>query len=132
MLTHAQCQSRSWLSLSVRQENMRIELPFSKWSEFPLWFRILVIVAVVNFLTFTAIDIHFGGSAMNGYQSRGSYFIGSHGSYVPVTKVFWTYSYIHGIAMQITHLSIFAGLALILNLKRYRRKAEQGTPPNRA
>lgn len=102
---------------------MRIDLPFSKWSEFPFWFRILVIIAFINFFAFDFVAIYSGGSAMNGYQKDGIYYIGSHGCYKPVTKEFWTYSYVHGISTWITHLSVFAGLALIVNLKRYQRKA---------
>ena len=104
---------------------MLIEMPFSKWSEYPLWMRMLVIIAVINFFTFISVDIYSGGSAMNGYQKDGLYYIGSHGSYRQVSKAFWTYSYIHGITMWITHLSVFAGAALILNLKRYQRSAVQ-------
>jgi hypothetical protein len=109
---------------------MRIEPPFSKWSEYPLWFRVVFTVAFINFIAFWILAIAFGGDAINGYKHGGHYYLGSHGTYKEVSAELWTYSYYHTISVWITHLSVFVGFAIILNSKRQTKKAEQGAAAN--
>ena len=44
------------------------------------------------FLTFFVFSIVIGGSAGNGYQDAGKYFVGDHGNYVAVSQSIYTVS----------------------------------------
>ena len=62
-----------------------------------LWIGI-GITFVLGFFVFSMI---IGGSAGNGYQEAGKYFLGEHSSYIEVSKTIWTISRIWGIAFWI-------------------------------
>ena len=106
--------------------------PISKWQDFPVWLRILAIVALVNFFVFWLIAVKSGGDAWNGYQKDGHFYLGSHGAYTEVTQSFWSYSYNHFIATWITHGAVFIGMAIFLNRKLTKRKAEPSHAVNAA
>jgi len=102
------------------------------WKDLPVWLRVIVVVGIVNFAACLGMDSYFGGSALNGYQKGNKFYIGSHGRYTQVTEEFWDFSYVHGISMYATHLSIFVGLALFLNSARYKiGRTEQFAAGNR-
>lgn len=45
-----------------------------------MWFRVLVVVALVNFFSYVAIASVRGGDAINGYRHSGQYFVCAHGA----------------------------------------------------
>ena len=110
--------------------NTRSIPAFSRWDDFPVWLRVIAVIAVVNFASYWIIAVKCGGDAWNGYSRGGRYFLGSHGTYTEVSKAFWTYSYYHTIAVWATHGSVFVGMAIFLNSRRKSRKAEPGAAPN--
>ena len=63
----------------------------SKWSDYPMWLRILASVALLNFASFMVGHFILGGSAMNGYIKDGRYFLGNHGAFVEVSREVWSY-----------------------------------------
>src|SRR5438552_15087735 len=92
-----------------------------KWSDFPVWLRVLVVVAVINFLSFVAIAQAHGGDALNGYKRDGKYFVCQHGGCTEVSRNFWWYSYCHAIGMWITQITVvFVGGGYFLSLRSKR------------
>jgi hypothetical protein len=85
---------------------------FSRWSDFPIWLRVVTVIALVNFTAFWLIAVSCGGDAWNGYIKNGRYFLGSHGAYTEVSRTFWKYSYYHVIMTWIAHGTVFIGLAI--------------------
>ena len=112
------------MHLNVRQKTMipsnSIKVP--DWKDLPIWLRVITVVGIVNFAACWGMDVYFGGSALNGYQKDNKFYIGSHGRYTQVTEGFWNFSYIQGISTYATHLSIFVGLAIILNSDLFKSK----------
>ena len=49
-------------------------------------------LGIVIILAFFLFSMIVGGSAGNGYQESGRYFLGSHGDYVEVSSAIWTAS----------------------------------------
>jgi len=85
-----------------------------KWREVPLWLQVLVIIAVVNFVSFIAVSTAHGGDALNGYKHAGHYFVCAHGGCAEVSRQFWWYSWSHGIALWITQISVIvAGFVFV-------------------
>ena len=80
--------------------------PFPFWNEWrawPLWLRVLLVIAAVNFTTFWIIAAISGGDALNGKLEGGRYFLCSHGRYTEVSHAFFRYSYVHAITVLMTH-----------------------------
>jgi hypothetical protein len=95
---------------------------FSKWSDFPIWLRVVAVIALVNFAAFWLIAASCGGDAWNGYIKDGRYLLGSHGTYTEVSRAFWKYSYYHVLLTWITHGTVFVGFAIFLNTKQINKK----------
>ena len=91
---------------------------FSKWSDWPRWIQILVIIAAINFVAYIIINLRIGGDAWNGYKKDGLFYLGSHGRYTEVPENLWVYSYFHTIALWTTHASVFIAAAILLSTKR--------------
>jgi hypothetical protein len=53
-----------------------------------MWFRVLVVVALVNFFSYVAIASARGGDAINGYRHSGQYFVCAHGACTQVSREF--------------------------------------------
>ena len=62
-----------------------------------LWISFGVMI-ILGFFLFSMI---IGGSAGNGYQDAGRFFVGEHGIYVEVSKTIWTISRVWGILFSI-------------------------------
>ena len=62
-----------------------------------LWLAICVIV-ILGFFVFSAI---IGGTAWNGYQENGQYFVCNHAEIVEVSKTIWVISSVWGILFWI-------------------------------
>ena len=50
------------------------------------------ICCVIVFIGFFLFSMIVGGSAVNGYQEAGKYFVGEHGAYVEVSETVWMIS----------------------------------------
>lgn len=73
--------------------------------------RILVAIAVVNFLTYIIIASLIGGDALNGKAMDNHYFLSSHGHLTEVSADLYTYSLWHTRSLFVTHpLAMLAGL----------------------
>jgi hypothetical protein len=81
--------------------------------KFRPWEKLVLGVAIVNFVTFIAMDSWLGGDALNGRVENGHYLLGNHGTYTEVSHAVFTYSQIHATSIFVTHALAFcvAGLA---------------------
>ena len=75
------------------------------WKEAPIWLRCVVVLALVNFLTFWVGAMLLGGDAVNGKIENGHYFLRSHAHLQEVSSSVFFYSKIHC-------LSAMAGIVL--------------------
>jgi hypothetical protein len=100
--------------------------PGMEWRDFPRWFRILGIIAFVNFNVFFIVAVSCGGDAWNGYHRDGKYFLANHGKYTEVSRLFWTYSYSHVVAVMMTHGSFFIAAVICLRSKAAREPKDAG------
>ncbi len=66
----------------------------------PLWKPVLVL-AVVNFLSFVIVAEFLGGSALYGCPKDGHYFVCEHGWYTEVSRAVWIYSCCHAISVWV-------------------------------
>ena len=88
-----------------------------KWSDVPVWFRIIVVIAMINFFSFVSIAAAHGEDAINGYKRDGKYFVCQHGGCTEVSRNFWWYSYWHCISMWITHSTALIGSFIFVGRK---------------
>jgi hypothetical protein len=65
--------------------------------------RILMVVAIVNFVFLFVIALFIGGDAINGKESAGQYYLANHGKLTEVSYHVFIYSKIHVITVFITH-----------------------------
>lgn len=79
-----------------------------------LW-NICCVIVFIGFLVFSMI---VGGSAVNGYQEAGKYFVGEHGRYVEVSETIWIMSNILEILFWVFILGSFVIFIVRENLKR--------------
>jgi ABC-type multidrug transport system permease subunit len=68
-----------------------------------VWLRVLIVIALVNFTTCWIIAYISGGFALGGKVEGLRYFLINHGRYTEVSHAFFVYSYVHSIAVFITH-----------------------------
>ena len=69
-------------------------------SRWPLYKRVLIL-GVINFLSFVITSLCLGGDAANGYAKDGHYFVCSHGWYTEVSRPIWIYSFCHAISVWV-------------------------------
>ena len=72
------------------------------------------IIIILGFFVFSMI---IGGSAGNGYQAAGKYFVGEHGSYMEVSKTIWLISSIYEILFWISLPLTPIGAFVISNIQ---------------
>ena len=72
-------------------EKKKGDIIITLWISFGVMF-------ILGFFLFSMI---IGGSAGNGYQDAGRFFVGEHGIYVEVSKTIWTISRVWGILFSI-------------------------------
>ena len=72
------------------------------------------IIIILGFFVFSMI---IGGSAGNGYQEAGKYFVGEHGSYMEVSKTIWLISSIYEILFWISLPLTPIGAFVISNIQ---------------
>ena len=72
------------------------------------------IIIILGFFVFSMI---IGGSAGNGYQEAGKYFVGEHGSYIEVSKTIWLISSIYEILFWISLPLTPIGAFVISNIQ---------------
>lgn len=76
--------------------------------------RAILLIAMLNFLTFWYGALILGGDAGNGKKDGGRFFVGEHGKYTEVTEGVYRYSRLHGFSLLVTHpLGMAAGLILL-------------------
>ena len=84
----------------------------------PAWLvYAIVIVALVNFFSFIAIDLYLGGDALNGRQAAGHYFLANHGRMTEVSRTVFEYSQWHALSLFVTH-----PLALLIGWLAFRKR----------
>jgi hypothetical protein len=80
--------------------------------------RVVVWIAVVNFVAFVAIAVPLGGDALNGGTRDGHYYLMQHGIYTEVSRPVFIYSAIHTLSLLVTSL-----LGLVVALRaRFRAR----------
>ena len=81
--------------------------------------RIVVAVAIVNFLSFWIISIASGGDALSGKVEGGKYYVAHRGNYTEVSQEFFYYSRVHTVSVFVTHaLAIACGTWLYFHQKQ--------------
>lgn len=80
---------------------------------FTIW-NAVGIAVVIGFFVFSMI---VGGSAGNGYQEAGKYFVGEHGTYVEVSETIWIISSIFEILFWVFIIGAFVIAIIRENLK---------------
>jgi hypothetical protein len=76
--------------------------------------RAIILIAMLNFSAFWYGVLILGGSAGNGKEEGGRFFVGEHGKYTEVAERVYIYSRFHGISLWVTNsLGIVAGLILL-------------------
>ena len=78
-----------------------------------LW-NIAGIIIILGFFVFSMI---IGGSAGNGYQEAGKFFVGEHGTYVEVSETIWTISSIYEILFWLSLPLTPIGAFVISNIQ---------------
>lgn len=76
----------------------------------------ILVICILNFIAFIIVSMVIGGSAPNGYEKDGKYFLSEHGKETEVTKQVWDYSLWHTRSLIITH-PLAMILTLILGMK---------------
>ena len=74
----------------------------------------LVLLALANFLTFVTESDRLGGTARNGYQRDGKFFVGERGRYTEVSEAAWRRSLLQTNTLLATHLLGMGGMAYLL------------------
>jgi hypothetical protein len=73
--------------------------------------KVIIGIALVNFVVFWIAAVCLGGDAANGKMYHGHYYLMSHGIYTEVSKAIFNYSKWHLRSVMITHPSaLLAGL----------------------
>ena len=104
------------------------ELGRSRWDRLQalsLTERIVVGIAIVNFVLFVLIAVWLGGDAINGTVRDGHYFLASHGHFTEVNRGVFAYSKIHTLSLLVTHP---AGI-IVLIIARFRDDPSRASPP---
>jgi hypothetical protein len=86
--------------------------------------RVLLWIALVNFVVFVAIAVPLGGSALNGMARDGHYYLMQGGVYTEVSGPVFIYSTIHSLSLIVTHpLGIAAGLRAQFRMRKLARRS---------
>lgn len=81
-----------------------------EWKRLPIWLRLILIIAFINFISFWIISVAKGGEALNGKMEDGKFFVASHGRYTEVSRVFFEFNRIQSISVWVTHSCAFLGV----------------------
>ena len=79
----------------------------------------VVVIGMVNFLTYTIAYGYIGGDAKNGrvadgvYYVRGHFLHGAEGQETAVPKGLWIYSYVHSISIWPTHAAVLLSMLVL-------------------
>lgn len=88
-------------------------------------------IAFVNFGAFLADCAHLGGSAGNGYEGDGRFFVGDRSGYTEVSEAQWRNNQTQGNSVFVTHLLGMAGIGYLLFTREFPAKMWRGTGPGR-
>ena len=77
-----------------------------------------VVIGVVIILGFFVFSMIIGGSAGNGYQETGKYFVGEHGNCVEVSETIWIISSVFEILFWIFIPLTPIGAFIISNIQK--------------
>ena len=69
-------------------------------------------IVLLNFVAFWWVGALSGGDALSGKVVGDQCFLGSHGRYTQVSRVFWTYSYAHAVLTILSFASLFVSWAI--------------------
>jgi len=63
----------------------------------------IIIIGIVNFISFCVIALLIGGDALNVKIAAGHYYLSNHGQLQEVGPNLWAYSRSHALSLFITH-----------------------------
>jgi hypothetical protein len=96
-----------------------------------------LILGIANFVAFMVENAELGGSAGNGYEADGRYFVSDHGRAVEVDETVWRRNRTHGRSVMVTHPLAMIGVVYLafqyvfpVMLRRGRGKSENGPWPD--
>lgn len=81
-----------------------------EWKETPIWLRVILIIALINFASFWIISVANGGDASNGKKEDGRFFVANHGRYTEVSSAFFECNRIQSISVWVTHSCALLGV----------------------
>jgi hypothetical protein len=56
------------------------------WKDTPNWLKIIIVVSLINVLSFTVISFYLGGDALFGKEEQGLFYLYSHNHYTEVSE----------------------------------------------
>jgi hypothetical protein len=107
-----------------------------RWSELHRLTRLLVVLAVADFLLFAVVTVAIGGDAASGAVRDGHYFVSNHGVLTEVARATWLVSRVQGLTLWV----LGPGAVVAMAVDSYRRREEPeeksflgrgGAPPRR-
>lgn len=63
---------------------------------------LVALACLGNFFWYIGESLRFGGSALNGYQLAGQYYLGSHGGYTAVSQAIWEHIRLHEVSVLLS------------------------------
>ena len=79
----------------------------------PKIWRVVFVMALVNFATYMVAAAYLGGDAISGKVDGNHFYLASHGRYTEVSEAVFAYSKIHARSVWVTHsIAILGGLFL--------------------
>lgn len=67
--------------------------------------KIMMMIALLNFLLFMLFSSYLGGDAINGFQKNGEYYVSYGHTNTEVSRLLWILNTIHFFSVIITHLA---------------------------
>lgn len=109
------------LSLTEDESVIDPEVKRRRYPRLKMIADLLIIVAMANFVLFTAGAARLGGDALNGKVENGSYYVMTKGKYTQIPRAVWIYSRIHAIALIVNFVAAIGTYFLVVFLERGRR-----------
>ena len=82
--------------------------------------RVLIVLALVDFLVYAAFTIALGGDAGDGYVQAGRYFVSNHGVVKEVGRAAWVLNRAQGYSLYL----LFPAAVIAFAIDSFRRREE--------
>lgn len=90
-----------------------------------------IAAGAINFLTFMVGNQRLGGSAQNGYEADGQYYVADHGNITEVAEDDWQANLLQSRSLAITHPLMLGAMFILLTQEEFPKKMFRGQPEAR-